>query len=267
MDIKFSKYQGTGNDFVMVDNRNSFFPKKTGLIAAMCDRRFGVGADGLILLENDLNYDFKMVYYNADGRESTMCGNGGRCLVQFAKHLGLFGEECTFLAIDGVHKAKIKNELVHLQMKDVDQVEVIETNKSFRLDTGSPHYVRYVKGLKNYDVFGEGRAIRNSANFKKEGINVNFIEDLGTEGLFVRTYERGVEDETYSCGTGVTAAALANRLNGSNEPVSIKTIGGRLSVSFQKNGEIFQEIYLIGEAKFVFRGKYPIDIHTIKKSD
>lgn len=250
--IEFYKYQGTGNDFVMVDNRQLKFPKNKDFIEKLCDRRFGIGGDGLILLEKDADADFKMVYYNSDGNESTMCGNGGRCIVAFAHFLEIFNEKCSFNAIDGRHEAQISNGIVKLKMIDVEDIRNDEDN--FVLNTGSPHFVKYVEGLEDLDVFSEGRNIRNSETYKKEGINVNFVEETG-EGLFVRTYERGVEAETHSCGTGVTAAALTYLKNRNEGSVAVKVLGGNLKVYADKNGNNFQNIWLEGPAEQVFSGK------------
>ncbi|HCQ11830.1 diaminopimelate epimerase, partial [Flavobacterium sp.] len=207
--MKFYKYQGTGNDFVMIDNRLENFPKNnTKLIESLCDRRFGIGADGLILLENDNSTDFKMVYYNSDGNESSMCGNGGRCLVAFAKSLNVINNEATFIATDGLHNATIdENGIVSLQMKDVDEVK-IESEYVF-LNTGSPHHVTLVNDLENYNVKENGATIRYSDLYGKVGSNVNFVNQLSENHFALRTYERGVEDETLSCGTGATATAIA----------------------------------------------------------
>ncbi len=252
MDLKFFKYQGTGNDFIMIDNRKKFFDTaNTDLVKFLCDRRFGVGGDGFILLEEHPDYDFQMVYFNSDGNQSSMCGNGGRCIVQFASDMGVIGNETSFLAIDGPHDAYIEDGLVHLKMIDVDAVE---TGDGFYfLNTGSPHYVQYVQKIKDFAVYEEGYKVRNNERFRKEGTNVNFIEKDG-DRLWVRTYERGVEDETYSCGTGVTASALVASLQGMKSPIPVTTLGGDLSISFQKADEGYKDIYLIGPAKQVFEG-------------
>lgn len=250
--MEFYKYQGTGNDFVMIDNRDLQFPKDRKLVARLCDRRFGIGGDGLILLENDAQEDFKMVYYNADGGESTMCGNGGRCLVAFAFFLKIFDINCTFSAVDGLHEAEINEGIVKLKMIDVDQIS--HEYEDHILNTGSPHYVKYVEDIADFPVFAEGKTIRNSNRFSQEGINVNFVEILSPDEIFVRTYERGVEDETYSCGTGVTASALTLLKNGNQTSVRVKTLGGDLKVYAEKNGESFKNIWLEGPAKQVFRG-------------
>jgi len=252
MEVKFYKYQGTGNDFVMIDNRNGLFSSSNySLVARLCHRRYGIGADGLILLENAEDYDFRMVYFNSDGNQGSMCGNGGRCIVKFAYDLGVIKNKTSFIAVDGPHDAFIENNLVHLKMIDVSSIEKNEDH--FFLNTGSPHYVKSVNDINNYLVVEEGKNIRYNQRFKEKGTNVNFTEKLD-ELLHVRTYERGVEDETYSCGTGVTAAALAASYNGMTSPVKIKTLGGDLSVSFKKNQDSFEEIFLIGPAEQVFIG-------------
>ncbi len=251
--IDFYKYQGTGNDFVIIDNRDLQFPKENEIIANLCDRRFGVGGDGLILLENDSVADFKMVYYNSDGNQSTMCGNGGRCLVAFAHFLDIFEDQTTFTAIDGLHEAEIQNGIIKLKMIDVDSIKNV--NGNFEVNTGSPHYVTFVEMLKDYKVFENGNKIRNSSSYSQDGINVNFVEELSDNEIFIRTYERGVEDETFSCGTGATASALVF-LKDKNQPsVNVKVLGGNLKVYVDRDGESFKNIWLEGPAKQVFKGK------------
>ena len=254
--MEFYKYQGTGNDFVMIDNRALDFPKNQELIEKLCHRRFGIGADGLILLENDEQYDFKMVYYNADGNESSMCGNGGRCLVAFAFFLDIFEEKCTFNAVDGLHEAEINNGIIKLKMIDVENIS--NDGEDFVLNTGSPHYVQYIEDLEKFNVFAKGQEIRNSENYFQEGINVNFVEQISDNQIFVRTFERGVEDETYSCGTGVTASALTFLEKNNLLSVDIKTLGGNLKVYAEKDGHSFKNIWLEGPAKQVFKGKIEI---------
>lgn len=254
MNINFTKYHGTGNDFIMIDDRSeSFDESDVELIEAMCSRRFGVGADGLILLRSEVDYDFKMVYFNSDGRQSSMCGNGGRCLVQFAHSLSVFDGKCKFLAIDGDHLGEVMVDgTIKLKMGDVD--EVSRDREDFVLDTGSPHYVQSVDEVREKDIKRAGAAIRYSDKYKAEGINVNFIELKGGI-LHVATYERGVEDETYSCGTGVTASAIvAHELGICKSPVSIYTKGGLLKVHFQKSDVGFNNIWLEGPAVKVFDG-------------
>lgn len=260
MKISFSKYQGTGNDFIMIDNRNKIFENVShNEIEKLCNRRFGIGADGLILLEGDSKLDFKMNYYNSDGKLGSMCGNGGRCTVAFARDLKIIENKTQFLAVDGIHSATI-NDIgwVSLEMQDVKEINKI--NSDFVLDTGSPHYVVFVKNVDELDVFSEGRKIRYNPLFRETGINVNFVE-LTKESIKVRTYERGVEEETYSCGTGVTAAAIAAKENGffnAQEIISIETLGGRLQVSLNKEDNFYNKICLIGPAKKTFNGTFEL---------
>lgn len=256
MQLKFYKYQGTGNDFVMIDNRSSMFPKNNiKLVESLCDRRFGVGADGLILLENHPKFDFTMVYYNSDGNESTMCGNGGRCLVAFAKQLSVIEDKAEFEAVDGYHFATIdKDNIVSLQMKDVDVI-VSKNNYTF-LNTGSPHHVEIVADLKNYNVKEEGARIRYSDLYGKAGSNVNFVSPINEDTFTIRTYERGVEDETLSCGTGATAVAIAMYMSMkvTTNKVNINVEGGKLAVNFEENNGVFTNVNLIGPATLVFEG-------------
>lgn len=259
--LHFYKYQGTGNDFILIDNRAGNILLEHATIAALCDRRFGIGADGLMLLELQAGYDFRMVYYNSDGNESSMCGNGGRCIVSFAQRLGLgTNGKFHFMAIDGAHEAIIEGTRVELKMQDVRNIEKLD--EGYFLNTGSPHFVKFVSGLTAFDVVREGRAIRYSDTYADEGTNVNFIESIGEE-IHVRTYERGVEDETYSCGTGVTACALVSALTGistGRNNCIIKTPGGTLEVSFERVLEQnFYNIWLKGDALFVYKGEVEID--------
>jgi diaminopimelate epimerase len=253
--MKFYKYQGAGNDFVMIDNRKKVFNKENHqLVEKLCDRRFGIGADGLILIEDHKKYDFEMIYFNADGYQSSMCGNGGRCAVAFAENLGIIETKTRFLAIDGEHEAVIKNEdWVELKMSNVETVEVNDNH--FVLDTGSPHYVAFVEDLNAIDIFEEGRAIRFNERFNERGINVNFAAKTA-EGIEVATYERGVENETLACGTGVTACAIAYWIQNktlTNIPIKVK--GGDLSVNFKPSeNNHFTNIWLCGGATFVFEG-------------
>lgn len=254
MDFQFHKYQGTGNDFIVFDNRQLLFPKNdTNLLARLCDRRFGIGADGVLLLENDKSADFKMVYFNSDGNLGTMCGNGGRCVVAFAKHLGLIGENTSFLASDGHHHARITGNSVALSMSDVR--EISEKKNATFLDTGSPHHVQMVEDLDSFDVVREGRRIRFGI-YGEKGSNINFVEQAGPDSFRVRTYERGVEDETWSCGTGVTAVAIAMHHSGLTKAksVGISTRGGDLRISFSNSGHNYEGVILEGPATFVFKG-------------
>jgi diaminopimelate epimerase len=257
MKIHFYKYQGAGNDFILVDNRQKMVDHNhPALISRLCDRRFGIGADGIMFLQATQSYDFEMIYYNADGQPGSMCGNGGRCIVAFAKVLGIIETETTFLAVDGPHYAKISasGDWVSLQMIDVDTITT--DGDAYILNTGSPHYIKSVKGLKDKDVYQDGYAIRNNDTYRSEGINVNFVE-ANNEGYFVRTFERGVENETYACGTGVTAVALAmakhNQQIGAIQ-TPIKVLGGDLNICFNYDGERFTGIFLEGPAVKVFEG-------------
>ena len=257
MKTDFFKYQGTGNDFILIDNFNSKAPALTKKqIRFLCNRRFGIGADGLILLGKKEGYDFEMLYYNSDGNESSMCGNGGRCLVKFAHHLGIHKDIYRFTAIDGEHEAEIETDgTVSLQMKNVNEVAYFPAHTI--INTGSPHFVKFANNVENIDVLATGHEIRYSEAFARDGINVNFVESINEDTIFVRTYERGVEDETLSCGTGVTASALlaAHNDNGFNT-VEVKTPGGRLSVEFVKlDDQHFENIWLCGPAEFVFKGE------------
>jgi len=256
--MKFYKYEGTGNDFIVIDNRNQFFPKQDNdFVVRLCHRRFGIGADGLILLENDLDTDFRMIYYNSDGNQSSMCGNGGRCIVSFAQKLGIIKEKTNFIATDGLHFATIKNNIVALQMQNISDIKVTKINVF--LDTGSPHHIIFTEHIEDIDVKTEGTKIRYSDVYKKiGGTNVNFVEQLDENYFAVRTYERGVEDETLSCGTGAVAVAIAmhkTKRTNSNE-IEIKTRGGNLIVSFENTGENYTNIFLEGTAYCVFEGDF-----------
>ena len=257
MKTEFYKYQGTGNDFVILDNRSNQYHLTSRQVRSICDRRFGIGADGLMLLNELDGYDFEMKYYNANGAESSMCGNGGRCLVKFASDQGIKRSTYTFLAVDGPHEATFGDDLwVQLKMKDVNEMHEDEGNCI--VDTGSPHYVKIVSNVKNYNVFNEGKKIRYSKKFAEKGINVNFVE-TEEDKIYVRTYERGVENETFSCGTGVTACALVCAHNQGFNRVEVQTLGGKLAVEFDKIKEShFSNIWLCGPALFVFKGEIDI---------
>jgi diaminopimelate epimerase len=256
MKLTFYKYQGTGNDFIILDNRQGNILLTIEQVNRLCDRKFGIGADGLMLLNLHEGYDFEMKYYNADGKESSMCGNGGRCLTRFAFDRGIKKEDYHFIAIDGEHTARlVKNDWIELKMKDVSTIQY--SNGNGVLDTGSPHFIKMVKDVMAIDVFKEGKEIRYSKEFKKEGLNVNFVQKIDEDKIIVRTYERGVEDETLSCGTGVTASALVAAHNDSGfNRIEVKTIGGNLAVEFDKTSETsFKNIWLCGPATFVFKGE------------
>lgn len=258
MQLHFFKYQGTGNDFILLDNREENITLSTEQVAFLCNRRFGIGADGLMLLEKHTDSDFRMVYYNSDGKESSMCGNGGRCITAFAKRLGIVQHEAQFLAVDGFHEAIIDdNEIVSLQMIDVPEMDL--SKDVAILNTGSPHYVQWVEDVAQVDVQNLGRSIRNEKRFEPGGINVNFIQMLENI-LKVRTYERGVEDETLSCGTGVTAAAIASTRDKTGDfTVAVEAPGGNLEVSFSKlQPYAATKVMLKGPAVFVYEGDITI---------
>jgi diaminopimelate epimerase len=256
MTIKFCKYQGTGNDFIVLDNRKHLYGSlTTDQIRRLCDRRFGIGSDGLMMLNEKPGYDFEMKYFNSDGREGSMCGNGGRCITKFAYHLDIHRNDYKFWAADGDHESEIDPDgSVSLKMINVDKVR--KKQGDFILNTGSPHYVKLVNDVMETDVYKRGRDIRYSKDYEEEGINVNFVEQAGEHEIIVRTYERGVEDETYSCGTGVVASALVcyHNENGFNE-VQVKTLGGSLAVEFERvDDDHFSNIWITGAAERVFEG-------------
>lgn len=253
MKFHFYKYQATGNDFVMIDNRSGEYSFSTEQIKKICDRKFGVGADGIMLIEKHPSLDFNLVYYNSDGSQS-LCGNGSRAAMHFASFLGMVNGRASFNAYDGKHDAELlPANIVRLKMNDTQDVSAI--GNDFKINTGSPHLIKFVENVKDFPVYEEGKKIRYSDTYKEKGINVNFVQLLPDNTIFVRTYERGVENETLSCGTGVTAAALAASQKGYKSPVSVKALGGDLSVEF-KTGQagIFQDIFLVGPAKKVFEG-------------
>ncbi|HLV43153.1 MAG TPA: diaminopimelate epimerase [Brumimicrobium sp.] len=254
MTFSFTKYHGTGNDFIMIDcTKNKDFTLTSEQISELCDRRFGIGADGVILISSHPNLNFTMTYFNSDGSQS-FCGNGARCAVHFSSSLGLITNKATFEAIDGIHEATLSNGLISLKMNDVPSFSKDET--AFILDTGSPHFVKFVADVDDVDIVAFGKQIRYSSKYKKEGINVNVVEVLEDNLLEMLTYERGVEDETYSCGTGATAVALAFALVLDYDEVDVKIMvkGGELAVKADRNESSFDSIYLIGPAEKVFEG-------------
>lgn len=261
MNLTFYKYHGTGNDFILIDNRSLTIKLSQQQIAFLCDRHLGIGADGLMMLYTKEQYDFGMVYYNSDGKEGSMCGNGGRSIVAFAKELGLVKEKATFIAVDGDHVAAIfsseQNTLVKLKMNDVDVINRYQ--EDFILNTGSPHYVTFVDAVESLDVFSLGKKIRLDKKVSTDGVNVNFVE-VRDNHIFVRTFERGVEDETLSCGTGSIASAIAysEKYNALSGVVKIKTLGGDLQVHLVKSENIYKNIWLEGPATFVFKGTISI---------
>ena len=257
MEQTFYKYQGTGNDFILIDDRANVFPlKDVSLVARLCDRRFGIGADGLILIQNAATSDFKMVYFNADGNESSLCGNGARCTIAFANFLNCIEDKTTFEAVDGLHSAHIDGDIISLQMHDVNKILAFE-NHTF-LDTGSPHHVQMVEKLKTFDVYGNGKRIREGSPYYMTGTNVNFVEQLAKDQFAIRTYERGVEDETLSCGTGATAVALAMYENKKTTATKIKinVQGGVLEIQFEVTDKGYSQIFLSGPAEQVYSGTF-----------
>ncbi|MFV0346316.1 MAG: diaminopimelate epimerase [Bacteroidales bacterium] len=255
--IHFYKYQGAGNDFVLIDNRKGSFDRQNNtLVKAMCDRRFGVGADGLMLLNASDDYDFEMIYFNADGFEGTMCGNGGRCIVRFAHDLGMIGKSCRFIAVDGEHLAEVSDADINLKMIDIHIIDEYDEGKFF-LDTGSPHVVIFVDDIDKIKIYEEGRNVRYADRFTPDGTNVNFVQIVG-DSLKIATYERGVEDETLACGTGITAAAIAwmYRHDISKQVVNISAKGGNLLVSAEKKDDKYVNVWLKGAAKRVFSGNF-----------
>ena len=264
MKLSFCKYQGTGNDFILIDNREGGLEDRLTKeqIAHLCDRRFGIGADGLMLLSREEEGDFRMIYYNSDGGESTMCGNGGRCLVAFAHRAGIKKNRYRFRAVDGIHDAILDANQVSLTMMRPKGYRKLAED-TYWIDTGSPHYVLFSEtSVSDLDVYEQGKKLRYSKEFESiGGTNVNFVNQLGDRYLRVRTYERGVEDETLSCGTGVTACAyvkllLADQVNGSE--VILETAGGQLSVSVEEFGKENEVVWLKGPAEFVFEGKVEV---------
>lgn len=255
MTVEFYKYHGTGNDFVLIDNRSLFFDKNNiELISKICSRHIGVGADGLILLENDNLYDFKMIYFNSDGKQTSMCGNGGRCIISFAKKLNIIDDKANFMAIDGLHEGIINDNTIKIKMNSVSEIH--DTDTGCLLDTGSPHFVKFCDSVDSLNVFEVGRGLRNNKKISKDGVNINFTEIVNNYSIKVRTYERGVENETLSCGTGVIASALSAYSKGlvDTNRIKINTLGGELFVSFEFNN-IYENIWLEGPAIEVYKGQ------------
>lgn len=252
--IEFSKYQGAGNDFILIDNRSkSFVGDKVDFAKKWCDRKFGIGSDGIIFIEAIEGLDFEMDFYNPDGSQS-FCGNGSRCAVSFAQSLGIIDQHCFFRAVDGDHEAKIIGDVFHILMADVNEIDNLKGD--YRLNTGSPHYIKVCGSVSNIDVVAKGREIRYNEEYSSKGINVNFIEKIDSNGIRLRTYERGVENETLACGTGATAAALAFAAmeDLGKGTVDVKVEGGELKVSFEKQENAFVNVWLIGPAVKVFKG-------------
>lgn len=256
MKLNFSKYQGTGNDFILIDDRNEVFPQDSNIIEKLCGRRFGIGADGLILIQNHPELDYKMIYFNSDGSQS-LCGNGSRCGFAFAQSLGMVSSNATFETTDGTHQIKQENDIIHFQLFDISQFDELNS-KEWYINTGSPHHIVISENVDDLEIVSVGRKIRNLPSYSSQnGTNVNFAQLL-QDRVKIRTYERGVEDETLSCGTGATAVGLMAGKLGYKSPVNIQTMGGELSVFFQQNRDTFTDIWLAGPAKKVFEGSVTI---------
>lgn len=252
MNLSFFKYQGTGNDFIVINNQDGLIRISENSIRFLCNRHFGIGADGLIILYNDINSDFYMQYFNSDGKEGSMCGNGGRVIVRFASDLNIIKKTTLFRAIDGLHHAKILKNNIQLQMINVKEIKLI--GNDFFLNTGSPHYVKFVNNIQDYDVYKYGKIIRHLKYFPN-GVNVNFVEKIGKNKLFVRTYERGVENETLACGTGITASVLVYAFKYCvTNKIQVKSFGGNLFVRFKRKNNLFYDIWLEGAANLIFKG-------------
>ncbi|MEM6643931.1 MAG: diaminopimelate epimerase [Bacteroidota bacterium] len=260
MEISFYKYQGTGNDFILLDDRSEQFPASKELVQKLCDRRFGIGADGLILIQNHPQHDYRMVYFNSDGSQS-LCGNGSRCGFAFARFLKMVDQKAIFETTDGVHQVKLEGGIIRFQLSDVEMPSKISDREYF-LNTGSPHHIVICDEVETIDVLSEGSAIRNSSAYTgQNGTNVNFAQLL-PDRVKMRTYERGVEGETLSCGTGATAVGLLAGAQGMESPVNIETLGGNLKVYFQKKTEIYTQVWLAGPAEMVFKGT--LNIATLR---
>lgn len=252
MNISFSKYEGAGNDFILIDNRHQTIQLSQEKISKLCHRRFGIGADGLMLLENDSESDFRMKYYNSDGLEGSMCGNGGRCIVSFAHQIGIIKQEYLFNAVDGLHKASLSNGIVNLKMSDIENIE--KHKSEWFLDTGSPHVVKILDDIKTLDIDSKGKELRFDKRFGVAGTNVNFINII-EDSIYIRTYERGVEEETLACGTGAVASAIvAHHINNAISSFKVFASGGNLNVSFKFKSNKYSDIWLSGPATKVFNG-------------
>ncbi len=261
MILHFYKFHGTGNDFILIDNRDLKIKNITPeQIKYLCHRNFGIGADGLMLLNNHEDFDFEMEYYNSDGSGGAMCGNGGRCIVAFAKKLGIIQNSTKFIASDGPHEAFI-NELGEIKLKMIDVQEIQTKQNNLFINTGAPHHMEFNDNIAELNVFEKGKAIRNRIEYKDKGTNVNFVQIKG-KGIEIRTYERGVENETLACGTGAVASAISYyiKYKSGSQNISVKTLGGDLQVSFIENENKYTDIYLKGPAKFVYQGTVEIKI-------
>ena len=261
MKIKFSKYNGAGNDFIIIDNRNDNINYNSSLIKNICDRNFGIGGDGLIIIKNSISSDFEILHYTSDGNLGSLCGNGSRCAIAFAYQNNIIDKNTVFEAFDGVHEAEIISDgLIKMEMKI--NSDIIQNKYGTWLDTGSPHLVIEKENTDKLDVNLEGSLIRYNDHYKREGVNVNFVEKLSNETFKIRTYERGVENETLACGTGSTASAICmNYLGKSNSNIiTMKCQGGDLKVQFNSKDKDFTNISITGPANLVFEGQIDIKI-------
>jgi len=252
--MKFFKYQATGNDFIIIDNTHKNIKLSEEDVKILCDRKFGVGADGLILLELESGFDYSMLYYNSDGKKSSFCGNGSRCLAHLAHKKKIFKKHASFLANGNRYQANVNNDVVSIKMQNISDI-IVNQDDSVLMDSGSPHIVFFRNSVQNLDIGHLGKNIRNSVDYKEKGINVNFVE-VHNQSLYVRTYERGVEKETLSCGTGVVASAIASHKKGfvNIDSIKIKTNGGVMNVSFNYSNQTYKDIFLSGTASLVFQG-------------
>lgn len=258
MNIIFQKYQGAGNDFIMIDNRDKSIFINQAKIAKLCHRNYGVGADGLIMIEKDESVDFSMRYYNADGKLGSMCGNGARCAVAYSRALGFLPSQGLFKAYDGIHSFRIySHDQISISMMNVNNV--FQTKSGLEINTGSPHLILFKPKVLSMNVKVEGAKIRNNAKYREDGINVNFVEHTSNY-LLIRTFERGVENETHACGSGATAAAIAAFESGiiDSNKIEVKALGGLLKVSFDKKGQVYKNIFLTGPAMFSFKGEIDV---------
>ncbi len=261
MNLQFYKFHGTGNDFILIDNRNAQIKNlNPEQIKHLCNRNFGIGADGLMLLNNHEKYDFEMDYYNSDGSGGTMCGNGGRCIVAFAKKLGLIKDKTQFIASDGFHEAFI-NESGEVKLKMMDVKKTLQKQNEYFINTGSPHHIIFNDNIAELNVYEQGKTIRYSEKYRKEGTNVNFVQ-VNKKGIEIRTYERGVENETLACGTGAVASAISyyTKFKPNNQNINVKVLGGNLQVSFTENENNYSNVFLTGPAKFVFSGQIELKV-------
>lgn len=270
MKIKFYKYQATGNDFIIIDAREENLVLEKKDIQFLCDRHFGIGSDGLIIFGNSDKADFSMQFFNPDGSGGMMCGNGGRSIVKFASDKGVISDSCSFIAPDGLHFATINNDIISLKMVNPTLFQAHQDG--YYINTGTSHFVVFEEDLNKINIIEKGRSIRYDERFSHyNGCNVNFVEEISLNNIRIRTYERGVEDETLACGTGICAAALTysieKGLKNGKHTINISAKGGDLQVEFEKKSDnSLSEVYLIGTANSVFEGEIEISKKKFDKS-